>query len=255
MLLLPRAKRTIVGILGAHDVGKTTLLTANYLLLLRGHKIAAATFSGSRTLNAWEALASWMRFHDSAMSPMFPPHTPRGSGRVPGLLHVALKNASGQFRDILLADAPGEWFTKWAIDENSSQAEGASWIAQHSDGFLIVADCQRLAGQNRGIARADLLQLIDRLSNHINSRPVALVWTKSENSVPEGIRLAIQKALQESLPDATEFHVSISDPLTMANPIDEIVLQTWQSKIMQVADPLPKENDIFLSFRGNSDRA
>ncbi|WP_175696935.1 TRAFAC clade GTPase domain-containing protein [Burkholderia ambifaria] len=249
-LLLPRAPHILVGVLGAHDVGKTTLLTTNYLLLLTGRKIAGASFAGSRTLGAWEALASWMRFHDSAKAPMFPPHTSRAAGRTPGLLHAALRGIDGSFRDVLLTDAPGEWFTAWAVNEGGPQAEGARWVAEHSDCFLLVADCQRLSGEQRGIARKGLLQLIERLSNHAKGRPVTLVWTKSEFSVPDGIRSAIQNGLSENIPGAIERSATIKDPETLAEVVDDLVARAWQSPRMDSVVPAPQIDSPFFAYRG-----
>lgn len=251
MLLLPRSKHILVGVLGAHNGGKTTLLAANYLLMLQGRAMADAMFSGSRTLYAWESLASWMRFDDSARPPTFPPHTPRGSNRVPGLLHIALRREGGDFRDVLLADAPGEWFSSWAVNENAAQAEGARWLSMHSDAFIVVADCQRLSGQERGLARKDLLQLLDRLANHVARRPVALLWTKSEHDVPQGIKNSIRDALASSFPGATEHAVSIKTPESFAEPIDAILSAAWRSAPAGEIVIETQTHDPFLSFRGH----
>lgn len=251
MLLLPRSKHILVGVLGAHNGGKTTLLAANYLLMLQGRRMADAMFSGSRTLHAWESLASWMRFEDSARPPTFPPHTPRASNRVPGLLHIALRREGGDFRDVLLADAPGEWFSSWAVNESAPQAEGARWLSAHSDAFLVVADCLRLSGPERGLARKELLQLLDRLSNHIAGRPVTLLWTKSEHEVPAGIKNAIGDALASNFPRATEYSVSITSPESFAKPVDAIVSEAWCSTpVSEIALEI-KTQDPFLSFRGH----
>lgn len=251
MLLMPRSKHILVGILGAHNGGKTTLLAANYLLMLQGREMAGAMFSGSRTLHAWESLASWMRFDDSARPPTFPPHTPRASNRVPGLLHIALRRYEGDFRDVLFADAPGEWFSSWAVNESAPQAEGARWLSIHSDAFVVVADCQRLSGQERGLARKELLQLLDRLANHVKGRPITLLWTKSEHDVPAGIKNAIRDAMANSFPGVTEHAVSIKTPESFAKPIDAIVSAAWRSAPAEEIVLETQEHDPFLSFRGH----
>ncbi|WP_256577328.1 hypothetical protein [Pseudomonas sp. Irchel s3f19] len=251
LLLLPRSKHILVGVLGAHNGGKTTLLAANYLLMLQGRAMADAMFSGSRTLHAWESLASWMRFDDSARPPTFPPHTPRASNRVPGLLHIALRREGGDFRDVLLADAPGEWFSSWAVSESAPQAEGARWLSMHSDAFIVVADCQRLSGQERGLARKELLQLLDRLANHIADRPLTLLWTKSEYDVPVGIKKAISEALKNSFPRATEHAVSIKTPESFATPIDATVRAAWRLAAAGEILIETQTDDPFLSFRGH----
>lgn len=251
MILLPRSRHLLIGVLGAHDAGKTTMLTANYLLMLQGNRLAEATFAGSRTLGAWESLASWMRFHDAALAPMFPPHTPRGSSRVPGLLHVALRRKSGQLRDLLLADAPGEWFSKWAIAENAAPSEGAQWLVDRSDAFIVIADCDRLRGKDRGLARAELLQLIERLGNHVGSRPTILVWTKSEFEIPPAIRESIQAAIAQNLPGATEHCVTISDPETFSEALGDIVSVAWDSPHSKPMIEAVQRHDVFFAFRGH----
>ncbi|WP_367032810.1 hypothetical protein R0290_00030 [Burkholderia semiarida] len=227
------------------------MLTANYLLMLQGNRLAEATFAGSRTLGAWESLASWMRFHDAALAPMFPPHTPRGSSRVPGLLHVALRRKSGQLRDLLLADAPGEWFSKWAIAENAAPSEGAQWLVDRSDAFIVIADCDRLRGKDRGLARAELLQLIERLGNHVGSRPTILVWTKSEFEIPPAIRESIQAAIAQNLPGATEHCVTISDPETFSEALGDIVSVAWDSPHSKPMIEAVQRHDVFFAFRGH----
>jgi len=122
--LSPRAQTILVGVIGAHDAGKTTLLLGSYFNCLRGNNIANAEFAGSRTLGAWESLASWSRFDDAARLPNFPPHTPRGANRTPGLLHLALRRKTQKVRDVLLADAPGEWFSSWAVNEMRPTLKG-----------------------------------------------------------------------------------------------------------------------------------
>lgn len=251
LMLLPRTQHLLIGVLGAHDAGKTTMLTANYLLMLQGRCLADATFAGSRTLGAWESLASWMRFHDAALAPMFPPHTPRGSSRVPGLLHLALRRKSGEFRDVLLADAPGEWFSQWAITENAVPAEGAQWLVDRSDAFVVIADCARLSGKDRGLARAELLQLIERLGNHVGCRPTILVWTKSEFEVPSAIRESIKDALARNIPSATEHCVTIGEPETFSDALGHIVSISWDGPFSEPIVEKARRYDPFFAFRGH----
>lgn len=249
-LLTSRARHLLIGVIGAHDSGKTTLLTANYLKILESGVLANSAFSGSWTLGAWESLAAWMRFQDKR-EPSFPPHTPRGTGRVPGLLHIALRSPSAEFRDALFTDAPGEWFSRWAVKEDAPDAEGARWVVQHSDAFLIAADSERLAGAHRATARNELRQLLERLGNHIADRPVVLVWTKSEHAVPDGIRRSITDALRTNLPQAVELSSSVSAPASFVNVLAAIISSTWDGK---AADPIIEPVHVaspFWAFRGH----
>lgn len=248
--LVPRGRSILVAVLGAHDAGKTTLLLGNYLQLLKGGMLANANFSGSRTLGAWESLASWVRFDDAARSPSFPPHTPRGTDRVPGLLHLALRNSNNELRDVLLADAPGEWFTRWSIQEDASEAEGARWLVHHADAFLILADCERLCGEGRGSARNSIRQLIERLGSHVSKRPTTLVWAKNDLEPPEGIQNAIRRTLQIQIPHAIEVGASIEDPISLVKALDTIVLPAWQPPLASpIISPVLKQQP-FTAFRG-----
>jgi hypothetical protein len=49
----------------------------------------------------------------------------------------------------MFADAPGEWFQKWAANRDSADGAGARWVAEHADVFLLVADCEALQAPAR----------------------------------------------------------------------------------------------------------
>lgn len=251
--LSPRGRTILIGVLGAHDAGKTTLLTGNYLQLLLGRSLANARFAGSRTLGAWEALAAWTRFDDAARTPSFPPHTPRGTGRVPGLLHLALRNAEGEFRDVLLADAPGEWFTRWSIKEDAAEAEGARWLVRNADAFLVFADCQRFATSNpkRGTTRNELRQLLERLGNHVGNRPTALVWAKDDIEPNPDIRTAIQQVLAKQIPHAIEVNSSTNQPDTLTKALEAVLCPAWSPpQVRRIIEPV-LHHQPFTAFRGS----
>jgi len=253
--LTPRGRSILVGVLGAHDAGKTTLLIGNYLRLLRGHPLADAHFAGSRTLGAWESLAAWIRFDDAARSPSFPPHTPRGISRIPGLLHFALRNSLDEFRDVLLTDAPGEWFSRWAIQEEASDAEGARWIVRNADVFLVFADCQRLSGTQRGTARNDLRLLLERLGNHVDNRPTVLVWAKDDIEVSDNIRSAIRRTLNQKIPHAVEVRASTNSPDSLINALEAALRPAWRPQLARpVVEPILHDHP-FSAFRGGYARS
>ncbi|EGW21312.1 TRAFAC clade GTPase domain-containing protein [Methylobacter tundripaludum] len=251
--LSPRGRTILIGVLGAHDAGKTTLLIGNYLQLLLGQSLANARFAGSRTLGAWESLAAWTRFDDAARPPSFPPHTPRGTGRVPGLLHFALRNAEGEFRDVLLTDAPGEWFTRWAVKEDAPEAEGARWLVRNADAFLIFADCKRLADSNktRGTARNELRQLLERLGNHVANRPTALVWAKNDVEPNADIRAAIAQGLAKQIPHALEVSSSTNQPDSLTNALEAVLCPAWTApQACRIVEPILHQQP-FAAFRGH----
>ncbi len=243
---------TLVGVLGSHDAGKTTLLLATYLSCLAGHLVAGAQFAGSRTLGAWEALAAWVRFEHPLQMLTFPPHTPRGPHRIPGLLHFALRERNRTPRHVLLADAPGEWFTNWAVNEHADNAEGARWVVERADAFLVLADSVRLSGEERGSARSQVRQLIERLAAHRRGRPVALVWAKADQTVPEPISDAVRRALHEFIPGAPEFTVTHKDPQGMCEPLNRLLFSAWSAPVARSLAVPVVHHDPFLAFRGTA---
>lgn len=249
--LTPRGRSILIGVLGAHDAGKTTLLTGCYLQILRGECLAGASFAGSRTLGAWESLAASMRFDDAPRMPTFPPHTPRGTSRVPGLLHIALRGSHREHRDVLLTDAPGEWFTRWAIREDASDAAGAQWTARYADAFLVLADCERLGGPKRGEARSSTRQLLERLGNHVGARPTALIWAKSDKSPASSVQASIRESLYDSMPHATERECSTEKPGSLLLAVEEVLQRAWTpERSRPVVEPVVRYQP-FAAYRGS----
>lgn len=204
-----RSNPTVVGVMGPHNAGKTTLLASWYLLLGRGIRPGGQQhFAGSYTLLGWENIAHFLRWEGNG-GIAFPLHTASAAGRVPGLLHVALREENGRLSDYLFADAPGEWFRRWAVDRDAPDAVGARWVGEHADVFLLLADSESLAGPQRGHAR-NLMQLIARrLGAERDGRPTALVWSKADVVVSSEIRTAVIEAVRRVVPDAAEFSVSV----------------------------------------------
>lgn len=204
--LAARSNPRLVAIAGPHKAGKTTLLAAWYLIAGKGHARSLGRFAGSYTLEGWENLAHALRWTETS-GPIFPMHTPT-AGRFPGLLHWALRTEANLIQDILLADAPGEWFRRWSIDRNAEDAAGARWLAEHADVFVVLADCDALSGPLRGSARNSLELLLDRIGAERKNRPVALIWSKADKDVPNEIREAVLQAARASVSDIAQFQVS-----------------------------------------------
>ena len=205
-----RSKPMVLAVMGPHRAGKTTLLGALYLLLGRGARVDdRLRFSGSCSLAGWEVVANSLRWEPGSTPPAFPPHTSSRSARIPGLLHLAFKEHQGRRRDYVMTDAPGEWFRKWAVERDASDAEGARWSAEHADAFLLIADREALAGREKGAARTGIQLLARRLAGELQGRPVALVWSKSDVSLPSDMEEAVRSAVLRVIPNAVEFAVSI----------------------------------------------
>jgi hypothetical protein len=122
---------------------------------------------------------------------------------------MAFRNADGEVRGYLFTDAPGEWFQKWAVNRNAIDGEGARWVAEHADVFLLVADREALSGLRMGSARGAFQLLARRLAAERGGRPVALVWTKSDVAVAPEMEKAVRDAVLGPMSDALEFSVSV----------------------------------------------
>ena len=204
-----RLKPITVGIVGPESAGKTTILGAFYLLLGRGVLTTDAnSFSNSYTLAGWESVAASLRWRPG-QPPSFPSHTPSGATRAPGMLHLGFRREDGSLRDFLFADAPGEWFRQWAINEQAADAEGARWIARHADITLLIADCQALVGPQMGAARNDFQLLAQRAVAEARGRRLGLVWTKGDVDVAPAMRAQIKKAVSSNSSIVPEFTVSV----------------------------------------------
>jgi hypothetical protein len=253
MTFYHQAPSILVGLLGAHNTGKTTFLAANYLQLISGSDYSSGDFCSSFTLGAWESIASWARINNDKQLPSYPPHTPRGIERTPGILHMGLKSEEGKVKNIFLTDAPGEWFTRWAIDVDSREAKGAKWTAEQSDAYLIFADCEKLCGEDRSTARRELRTIIERLGEVIGGKPAILIWAKSEHQPPDGIKKAIQRALADNVPHAVELDVTVRDPKSFQRALDALLIAAWHPpKCKKIVEPVIK-NTPFHAFRGHNE--
>src|SRR5579863_2898745 len=147
-ILSGRGQPFVIGLIGPPDSGKTSLLACLYLWLLKHGCIGDWTFAGSWTLGGWESIVQPCRWVGDP-PPRFPPHT-SSTGRQPGILHLMLRHkSSGEPRDVLLTDAPGEWFTQWARSPGEATAVGAQWVMQHSDVLLMLVDSAALADSEK----------------------------------------------------------------------------------------------------------
>lgn len=252
-----RSKPSVIGVVGSHNAGKTTLLTAFYLLLSKGHRLPNHTFAGSYTFGGWENLADPLRWH-SGQSPKFPPHTSSNAGRLPGLLHLAFRDRTEAHRDMLFTDAPGEWFERWSIEKDAPDAEGARWINRYADSFMLFADSAALSGPTRGEARIRLITQAQRLSDEIAGRPVAIIWSKSDIEIPEGIKGSLRKYFQRLFPICSEFSVSVhfGESPSVTTHEEFLRLLAWllnykeSSTAPILSIPVALPNDHLLAFRG-----
>jgi hypothetical protein len=246
---------TVVGITGVASAGKTTFLATLYCLLRHGHNIGDYSFAGSITLTGWENITwylSWKQNNDI----QFPPHTTSNAGRIPGLLHLSLANSSGEKKELVFTDAPGEWFEHWAFNQNDPNADGASWIHQVADAFLLFADCDMLSGTQLGKARKQTRMVADRLKQNLGDRPLGLVWSKSDIELDEETKSQISDYITNSpIQHYQEFKTSVREGTdgVMHNHVCESIawlLDAVDAGFNQL--PLVKSQqpgDLFLSKR------
>ncbi|QDK82633.1 hypothetical protein EXU85_30105 [Spirosoma sp. KCTC 42546] len=255
--LTARSRILLIGLAGMENAGKTTFLALLYSLLRRGQSINHYRFAGSYTLSGWELITSFLTFENGSNQVTFPPHTSRNAGRIPGLLHLALKTEADYLLDVVFTDAPGEWFNEWRSYQQADNAVGAEWIHHHGDGFLLFADCEELAGINRGITRTNIQMIADRLVVNLGSRPLGLVWSKSdvENNRP-AMREKIQSHIQTKAPQHyQEFSVSVmqNDPQWHQQVLQAVgwLLDTIEHAADQQVPtiPLADTDDLFLLRR------
>lgn len=243
---------TIIGLVGSSDAGKTSALTALYLLLRKGLSINGYSFSGSYTLNGWENLASFLTFTKENKIE-WPPHTSRNAGRVPGLLHLSFINKNQQKEDILFTDAPGEWFTDWAVDEKIS-AKGAKWINDYADAFILFSDCEAFK-ESIGNARRELKAISGRLAKYNNSRPLALVWSKSDIEVSIELKKTINGRIEKEFPENRIFDISVKPngndkQLENILSVIEWLLTSKQNSFRHLTRAEVKNNnDFFFTIR------
>jgi hypothetical protein len=251
-------RTTLIGVIGPYNSGKTSLLTLIYLLVQHGEQASFAKFAGSWSLIGWENLAAKFRWGKGEAGPRFPPHTSRGAGRKPGLLHLAFRDKLDERNDFLLTDPPGEWFSSWAQNASAEGAEGARWINGNADRFLFLVDREALGGNDRGKERDNLRDLARRLSNDLGDRPVAIVWTKSDLAVLPTIEEDLRQCFSAEFPNHAEFRVRMKFGDEKRSQVEEpgLRLMEWAFSPPQkptrgfVPSPVYDSSDLFMAYRG-----
>ena len=253
-ILAGRGRPIVVGLIGAPDSGKTTLLAFLYMWLLEHGEVPGWLFAGSWTLGGWESMVQYSRWTGEP-PPSFPPHT-SSSGRVPGLLHLSLRNQAGLVRDVLFTDAPGEWFTEWAKAPTDKHAIGARWVIQHSDVFLLLVDRGALANEDSlpqaRRATRDLMERVGAVASHI---PLGFTWTKTDVTLPAATRETLETSRCQFAPYSEIWETTTEAPETIARVLARAIdLGESQPVRPRVFEPLVSD-EPFLAFRGNNVRA
>ena len=252
--LAARSRPTIVSVIGPHDAGKTTLLAAIFLAVFEaGEASEGDRFDGSYSMSGWNDVSGFLTLDADGIS-HFPPHTPDSDSRIPGLLHLAFSNSRSR-NNLLFADAPGEWFTRWSVDPGAEGAKGAAWVTSNAGRNLLVADSAALAGPTRHSAREKFDRLVGRLADVTHATNSALVWTKSDIAVPDGMTNQIETSFRRHFGDAPIFRTQIpieDGEIVQARPkaLLEVLEWTLQAPASQSArfDRAHDSEDPFLAY-------
>jgi hypothetical protein len=252
-LITTFSKPSLIGLIGPFSSGKTTILATSYLVLFNGFDLGNYNFAGSLTLDGWEKISSYLKFR-GYNQPTFPPHTPLGQNRIPGLLHLCLRENNGNLNDIVITDPPGEWFEKWADNVNDDGAEGARWIANNSSHFMFIIDSETLIGKTAQKAKYNLIDLAQRLASVCGERPVAIVWSKSDYEIDANLKASLMKQLDKlfAIKEYFELSVTKGDRESLIKSFQSLWSWLFQvQKKQRLSLSLPRTaNDYFLDYRG-----
>lgn len=179
----------LISILGEHDAGKTCLMTAVYLMCIKGI-LPHFAFCGSWTLPAWEDRARHARDWDGCPKTL-PEHTTLSDKRDPSLLHIESLTKYGRM-NLYFTDLPGEWttdlITKGGLPNQFD-------FLPRSDALLIAFDSGKLTGSSAQLEVRNGKVIFERLAQNINldrTLPITIVLTKADE-----VKLKVPPAVQE----------------------------------------------------------
>lgn len=160
-----------------------------------------------------------------------------------------------------MTDAPGEWFSTWASERQNPGAEGARWISNRATAFAFFVDSEALAGPEFGIARQNIVDLAQRLKDERQGRPVAIVWTKCDWTVPPPIRDSIMQTIKEAFPDSATFRVTCKPDSADSETKPENFLKLLNYLMTPLATKQPialpprigTGESVLVAYRGNGD--
>ena len=250
-----RSSPIIFGIVGKADAGKTTFLAMLYTLLLNGKSFDNFSFAGTKTIIGWDKLHHKLKVEKNDVA--FPDPTDPKYHR---LFHFALRSNNNILKDILLSDASGETFSRWAQKREDENAEAARWIYEHSHAFILFVDCDDLiAGKNS--AKSKIIDIAQMLKHNLQNRPVIAVWSKSDKKelVPTQIKDSLKEELASMFENYTELDISNfptdeTDPIVHENNlkvVDWLLSKTIIPTGKELVVETKNTNDLFLNYRGN----
>lgn len=184
---------TVVALVAAPEVGKTTMMSTLYELIRRG-KLEGFGFAGSETIRGLEERC----FLSRAKSENAKPDTQHTSARA-GLnfTHVTVATARGR-EELILSDRSGEHFQR--VLNNPGVIADFAELDRATVTLLLVDGEQLVLSPHRPIAEARRLFMALAQAGFADGRPILLVATKRD-LVPEGRMTELDAALAELLTD------------------------------------------------------
>jgi hypothetical protein len=190
----------VIGIIGAYDCGKTSLLAGLYDLFQEG-PIGGMTFAGSSTLHGFESIC-----HDSRVaSKRGVPHSPRTSRGEVTFYHLDVRrDGDADITSLLLADRSGEEYEEVA----DAMVNGNSMVElRRADTVTVLVDGRRLCDpKSRHEVINSVAPIVQGLqeSGAFERRPqLAIVLTKND-AVVESAKAAVAAADFDRLVETIE---------------------------------------------------
>lgn len=249
-----RTTPIFIGVVGKADAGKTTFLAMLYTLLLRGEKFKDYDFAGTKTILGWDQMYHKLKVLKNKVS--FPDPTPSQYHR---LLHLALRNADNQLKDIFLSDVSGEAFSFWSLNKDDANAENARWVYANSNVFILFIDCMDLI-ERRNSAKTEIIDIAQMLLHDLQDRPVIAVWSKADKkgAVHQKIKDSLKEELQNLFTNYSEIDISNfseDDPDKLVHKNNLKVIDWLLSRILvpsgkELAINRIYKSDLFLNYRG-----
>ncbi len=170
----------VIGLIGAHNAGKTCFLLSLYLMASRQCMPKDYLFRRSLTLQGFEDRARKLREWKSGPLPeQLADHTILADDRRPAFLHLGLAK-DGRRTDLFFPDLPGEWTTS-LIDQAKTAAR---WeFLRRADGIIVVLDGIKLIGKDRFVDVMSAKHLFQRLKESLQipvDIPLVILLSKAD---------------------------------------------------------------------------
>lgn len=183
-----RSTPRLIGIVGPHGAGKTSLLASFFLQIANGqYESLPFRFASSRSLLAFDQLVVRANQWSGDPETQILDHTSRDTGAQ--FLHLGLRPFSSgtdsaldkRHIDILISDIAGESTTAWSQQATGEAAETMAFI-RHAQAILVLADASKLVDLKGRAYDGEIAGLLRRVGHVVRGAQqgprVSLVFTK-----------------------------------------------------------------------------